>query len=47
MTDSCPRCGYDGRGVRDGRKGYQEHTKQLNPENPNRLICGNCSEAFK
>ena len=47
MKECCPKCGYDGLGVYDGRKGFQQHAKQLNPDNPNKLICGNCSEAFK
>ena len=42
----CPKCGYDGLGVRNGRKGYQKHANQINPQNPYKLICGNCSEAF-
>ena len=37
----CPKCGYD------GGKGYFGHKKQLNPDNPNKWICGRCSEAFK
>ena len=36
---SCPECGYDG--------GKYGHTKQLNPNNPNDLICSSCSYAFK
>jgi len=44
---SCPKCGYHGEGVYDGRKGFQLHKKQLNPGNTFNLICGNCSEAFK
>jgi len=47
QMNTCPACGYDGKGMCDGRYGYQKHTKQLNPQNPYELICGNCSEAFK
>ena len=36
--ERCPECDYDG-----GKLG---HTKQINPNNPNDLICGNCSRAF-
>lgn len=45
--NECPKCGYDGLGVYDGRRGYQKHQKQLNVYNPDKLICGNCSVAFK
>lgn len=42
-----PKCGYDGLGVYDNRVGFQQHTHQLNPNNPFLWICGNCSEAFQ
>lgn len=47
FNTKCPKCGYDGSGVHEKRKGFQTHRKQLNWNNPNKLICGNCSEAFK
>lgn len=42
----CPKCGYNGLGIHDNRKGFQKHQNQLNPNSPHNLICGNCSEAF-
>ena len=42
----CPKCGYDGLGEHDNRKGFGKHINQLNPENQYDIICGNCSEVF-
>lgn len=47
ILTECPDCGYDGNGrMKESQYKHQPHVKQLNPENPNKWICGNCSCAF-
>ncbi len=36
--DICPECDWDG--------GKYGHTKQLNPDNPFKLICSACGHTF-
>lgn len=40
MTESCPRCGWD------GSSKFNAHVKQINPQNPHKWICGKCGESW-